>query len=525
MPAAGRRPLARGWKYQVPGGAGLRGRFDDPPARLFVDDRRPGAVGGCTVGAERGLRGSGVGDSRTASYGGIPLGDTGGRLPFERLLARGERASREAPIADLVDVDGAVREVRRGQGRRDIALGERAQRAGSEDVEPRFDGSACARGEGGRTQRRGAGVELRIGEGREQAILEPDVEIDLVRDLRAAGGVLGAVDREDGDLLVRDGEGIPARVDRLDQREVVAPLPGRALPGLVALRRRLHFLGVRHMTLQPGPQLPGVGGAIDGYARELVGAGRDLGELAGHDALELGDGAADLGRVVRFAGLVRLLGHRLQSTVDVRGLVAEVVAGNRAGRAIDALEQPPRIRIDLLEVLAHVEVAAKEELVAVVPAPFGERAVGSLESVPFGPGLGGIERVGLAACGGAARSGRVRAGRRIGDHIVGRGRRRFVAAENGVDVGLVHPAERVQRVGSVQVGTRPGGVGQGRHVVVAHLRCASVKLRIRKRLHETIVEREVDVELVLVRRAGRDDGEVIGIQPEVASSAAVCAVY
>ena len=44
------------------GGAGLRGRFDDPPARLFVDDRRPGAVGGCTVGAERGLRGSGVGD-------------------------------------------------------------------------------------------------------------------------------------------------------------------------------------------------------------------------------------------------------------------------------------------------------------------------------------------------------------------------------------------------------------------------------------------------------------------------------
>ena len=50
--------------------------------------------------------------------------------------------------------------------------------------------------------------------------------------------------------------------------------------------------------------------------------------------------------------------------------------------------------------------------------------------------------------------------------------------------------------------------------MVAHLRCASVKLRIRKRLHETIVEREVDVELVLVRRAGRDDGEVIGIQPE-----------
>ena len=203
--------------------------------------------------------GSGAPESETwraAANRGVPFSETG-RLPLERLLARSERASREAPITNFVDVAGAVGEIRRRQGRRDVAAAKGAQRVGPEEVESLIDAGAHGECEGAGAHLLGTSVELRIGERRDQEFLEVGVEIGLVPGLRARtdefmalrggggdlvcdlrGDGLARVDRHDGDLLVRDGEGIHALVERLDQLDVVAPLPARELLGFIGPRRK-----------------------------------------------------------------------------------------------------------------------------------------------------------------------------------------------------------------------------------------------------------------------------------------------
>ena len=269
-------------------------------------------------------------------------------------------------------------------------------------------------------------MERGIGERRDQEFLEPGVEIDLVLDpwagddeliaLRGGGGnfvcelhgglrVVGLdlVDAQDGDFLVRESEGIHAMVERLDHQLVVASLPGRDLHVLRGLRRLERGCGFVQPILQPAPQPYLVDIGIDGPALrpdsracELVGAGRDLGERAVHQSLDLGHRGANVGRAAHITGRIRLFGHRLQFVVDARGAVAEIVALNRIGRAADVGEQLERLRIDLLGVLAQEEVAAKVEFLPVKPLPIAERIEGIIELVPLGPGFGDIEGRGLA---------------------------------------------------------------------------------------------------------------------------------
>ena len=343
-------------------------------------------------------------------------------------------------------------------------------------------------------------MELRIGERRDQKVLEPGVEIGLVPELWARTGEfmallgggsglvcelrtggLARVDLRDDDLLVRDGEGVHALVERLDQLDVVAPLPGRELPGFIGLRHQEPVASLLRLILQPAPQLFGVDVGIDvrarrpgRRARELVGAHRDLGERAVHHRLDLGHPGAEIGRAVQFVGRLRVLGHLFQSAVDARGAVAEIVAVNRIGRAVEPLEQLHRLRIDLPEVLAQEEVAAKVEVLPVELVPIVERAVGLPEVVPFGPGPGEIER---------------------------RGRRRNIGAENGVDVGLVHAVgKRAQRVGTEEVEPLiDAGAHERREGVGTHLLDASDVLRIGERHDELLLEISQQIELVLLR--------------------------
>ena len=104
------------------------------------------------------------------------LGRHACRLPLERLLACGERAAREAPIAELVDVDGAVGEVRRGKGRQRLSpLVDGAQRIGPEGFRAplSMDAPSCAHPcKLGETHLvRGASEELRDRRGlRDQAV-------------------------------------------------------------------------------------------------------------------------------------------------------------------------------------------------------------------------------------------------------------------------------------------------------------------------------------------------------------------
>ena len=238
---------------------------------------------------------------------------------------------------------------------------------------------------------------------------------DLVCKLRVVGIDLG--DLEEDHLITRLGEGVDARVERLDHLVVVVLRPAQTLHGVEGGLRIHHRLLRRQLLiLEPAPQLVDVDVGIDGtalgsdrHAGEVVGVGRDVGERGLHEALELGNRGADVGQALHVAGHLRLLGHRSQSGVDVPGAeAAETVAANRCGRAAEPLEQLDRLRIELAEVFARVDVAAQVQIPPVEMVPIGERVVGTPEVVPFVPGRGEIERRGLLAPG--PRGGRARAG-------------------------------------------------------------------------------------------------------------------
>ena len=209
---------------------------------------------------------------------------------------------------DIVDVDGAVGEIRLGQAWRGVPAGQRRPQVGHEVVESRPHAGAHGRGEGVVTHHLRASVVVRIGEHVDQDLLELDVEIDLVRDpwagddelvaLCGGGGDivfelrvvrLELVDPQDGDLLVRNGEGIHAVVERPDHHLVVPLLPGREPHAFRGPCRFELEDDLVELPLQPSPQPDLVDVRIDRCALrpdrragELVGAGRELGERAVH---------------------------------------------------------------------------------------------------------------------------------------------------------------------------------------------------------------------------------------------------
>ena len=124
---------------------------------------------------------------------------------------------------------------------------------------------------------------------------------DVVRELRVVG--IDVVDPQDGDLLVRDGEGIPARVERLDQHDVVAPLPGRELAGFVGLCRKHRLLGVS----TPAPAASSAASRC--RWRNSMGVPENSSTRAAtaasvpfHHVLDFGHRGADFGRATDIAG-------------------------------------------------------------------------------------------------------------------------------------------------------------------------------------------------------------------------------
>ena len=171
-----------------------------------------------------------------------------------------------------------------------------------------------------------------------------------------------------------------------------------------------------------------------------------------HEFLELGHRVLDPGQLLQIFGRFRLAGHLLHGGVDVRGLVAAIVAGKRCGVAAESLEQLRRLRVDSLEVLAHGHVSAPVRVGPVVFDLIAERTVGVLEFVPFGSGLGEIELRGLLVTG--ARCRRVRAGTGGGVGLRRRGGRERLLVDLGhllVPLALdVDPGQVVEVVGGVR---------------------------------------------------------------------------
>ena len=209
-----------------------------------------------------------------------------------------------------------------------------------------------------------------------------------------------------------------------------------------------------------------------------------------HEPLELADRGVDAVHATRIAGYLRLLGHRRKSIVDARGTAAEIVDGNVIHRTAEFREQLDRLRLDLTEVVAHDEVAAPVRVQPVEAVPLAERAVGLPEVIPFGAGLGEIERRGLAKLG--ARCGPAGAGRRIGGRLLGCERRRIVGVRELVHSGAAEVGGVLERIALRDEGRELVAVGFGRR-------------RGRNRLF-------VDFgDLPVPRRLGVDPGQIIEV--------------